>query len=298
MKEKLNFILVGVFVLALGLALIVGVLWLGAGGPKLDHKLYLTYMTESVYGLSKDAAVTYRGVEVGRVRNIDLDPDHTERVRLLLEIRADVPIREDTVAMLDVQGLTGLAHVDLEGGEGVAPALQPKAGEKYAVIPSRTSLREQWSRTLTQLLANLSDTSERLNRLLQDRYLDEVLQDLQSTLSNTREVSDRMLHILEQVDRDVVSQLPVMVEQLHVSVASLEQMAQQITTTSKALDQLIINSGGELEHFTAQSLPEASALVVELRQAAENLRRFSEEVERHPEILLRGAPEPRPGPGE
>jgi len=39
-------------------------------------------------------------------------------------------------------------------------------------------------------------------------------------------------------------------------------------------------------------------MMVELRQAAENLRRFSEELERHPEILLRGAPQPRPGPGE
>ena len=298
MKEKLNFILVGVFVLVLGLALITGVLWLGAGGPKLDHKLYLTYMTESVYGLSKDAGVTYRGVEVGRVRDIALDPDHTERVRLLLEIRADVPIREDTVSTLDVQGLTGLAHVDLQGGEGIAPALQPKPGEKYPVIPSRTSLRAQWSDATTQLLANLSNISERLNRLLQDQYLEDVLQELQSTLSNSREVSGRVLHILEQLDSDVVAQLPVLLEQLYVSVASLEQMAEQITTTSTALDQLIRTSGGELEHFTAQSLPEASTLVMELRQAAENLRRFSAEVERHPEILLRGAPEPRPGPGE
>ena len=298
MKEKLNYILVGVFVLVLGLALIAGVLWLGAGGPKLDHKLYLTYMTESVYGLSKDAAVTYHGVEVGRVRDIDLDPDNTERVRLLLEIRADVPIREDTVSTLDVQGLTGLAHVELQGGEGTAPALQAKPGEKYPVIPSRTSLREQWSKNLTQLLATLNDTSEQLSRLLKDRNLEEILQDLQATLGNSREVSGRMLHILEQVDRDVMSQLPVLLEQLYVSVASLEQMAEQITTTSIALDQLIHTSGGELEHFTAQSLPEASTLVMELRQAAENLRRFSEEVERHPEILLRGAPEPRPGPGE
>jgi phospholipid/cholesterol/gamma-HCH transport system substrate-binding protein len=68
MKDKLNFTLVGLFVLVLGIALIAGVLWLAAGGPKPAYKLYLTYMTDSVYGLSKDSAVTYHGVDVGRVR--------------------------------------------------------------------------------------------------------------------------------------------------------------------------------------------------------------------------------------
>jgi hypothetical protein len=65
-----------------------------------------------------------------------------------------------------------------------------------------------------------------------------------------------------------------------------------------ALEEVVRSSGGDIETFTGQALPEASALVVELRQAAENLRRFSEELEQHPEILLRGAPEPPPGPGE
>ncbi|NNF95958.1 MAG: MCE family protein [Halobacteria archaeon] len=298
MKDKLNFSLVGLFVLVLSLTLIAGVLWLGAGGPKPDRKLYLTYMTESVYGLSKDSAVTYRGVNVGRVRKIDFDPNNTERVRLLLEIRADTTIREDTIATLETQVLTGLGHIYLQGGEGTAPILQAKAGEEYPVIPSRTSMRGQWEKSVSNMLANLNDIAERINRLLDDRYLEEVLDELRVTLNNSREVSDRMRKILEQVDRDMMARLPELVEQLQVSAASVENMAEQISTTSLALEQVVHNSGGDIELFTAQALPEASALVVELRQAAENLRRFSEELERHPEILLRGAPEPPPGPGE
>jgi phospholipid/cholesterol/gamma-HCH transport system substrate-binding protein len=298
MKDKLNLTLVGLFVLVLSITLIAGVLWLGAGGPKAAYKLYLTYMTESVYGLSKDSVVTYRGVDVGLVRNIDLDPDNPERVRLLLEIRADTPIREDTIASLETQGLTGLAHVNLEGGIGTAPVLQAKPGEKYPVIPSRVSLLGRWDESVEIVLGNLIEISNRINRLLDDQYLEEVLHELQATLKNSREASDRLRNILAQVDRDVAAQLPSLVEQLHTSAVSVEHMAEQIATTSSTLDQMVRSSGGELEQFTAQALPEASTLVVELRQAAENLRRFSEELERHPEILLRGLPEPSPGPGE
>jgi phospholipid/cholesterol/gamma-HCH transport system substrate-binding protein len=298
MKDKLNLTLVGLFVLVLSLTLIAGVLWLGAGGPKPAHKLYLTYMTESVYGLSKDSAVTYRGVDVGLVRRIDLDPNNPERVRLLMEIRADTPIREDTVASLETQGLTGLAHINLQGGKGTAPVLQAKPGEEYPVIASRTSPLGNWEETASKLLANLSEISDRINRLLDDQYLDEVLHELQATLKNSRDASERLRSILAQVDRGVAAQLPSLVEQLHGSAVSVEHMADQIASTSSTLEQMILRSGGDLEHFTAQALPEASTLVVELRQAAENLRRFSEELERHPEILLRGAPEHRRGPGE
>ena len=298
MKDKLNLTLVGLFVLVLGMTLIAGVLWLGAGGPKPAYKLYLTYMTESVYGLSKDSAVTYRGVDVGLVRKIDLDPDNPERVRLLLEIRADTPIQEDTIAILETQGLTGLAHVNLEGGSGTAPELKAKPGEEYPVIPSRTSLLGRWDESVEVVLGNLIDISNRVNRLLDDEHMEKILHQLQATLDNSREVSDRLRSLLEHVDRDVAVRLPSLVEQLQLSAASVEQMADQITTTSIALEQVVRNSGGDLQQFSAQALPEASAMVVELRQAAENLRRFSEELERHPEILLRGAPEPRPGPGE
>jgi len=298
MKEKLSFTMAGMFVLVLSFILIAGVLWLGAGGPKPDHKRYVTYMTESVYGLSKDSAVTYRGVDVGRVRKIELDPDNTERVRLLLEIRADTPIREDTIASLETQVLTGLAHVYLEGGEGTAPVLQAKPGEEYPVIASRTSKRAVWEKSISKTLASLSDISDRINRMLDDGYLEDVLEELRVTLKNSREVSDRLRKILEQADRDMMARLPSLVEQIEVSAVSVKQMADQIANTSRALEEVVSTSGGDVKQFSAQALPEASALVVELHQAAENLRRFSEELERHPEILLRGAPKRQPGPGE
>ena len=126
MTGKTNYVLVGLFVLALTLTLIAGVLWLGSGGPGRVYDEYLLYMQESVSGLSRDNAVKYHGVDVGRVREIALDPRRAEEVRLLLEIDRGTPIREDTVATLETQGLTGLAYINLTGGAAAWPKPTPR----------------------------------------------------------------------------------------------------------------------------------------------------------------------------
>ena len=124
MTGKTNYVLVGLFVLVLTLTLIAGVLWLGSGGPGRVYDEYLVYMQESVSGLNRDNVVKYHGVNVGRVRAISLDPERAEEVRLLLEIDRGTPIREDTVATLETQGLTGLAFINLTGGSADSPPLK------------------------------------------------------------------------------------------------------------------------------------------------------------------------------
>ena len=75
---KNTYIRIGVFVVALTTALIWGTLWLSAGGAPGEYDFYYTYMNESVSGLSPDAALTYRGVNVGKVREIMIDPNNPE----------------------------------------------------------------------------------------------------------------------------------------------------------------------------------------------------------------------------
>ena len=124
METKVNLTVVGLFVLVLGAAGIAAVLWLGSGRlSQKQYGTYLAYFTESVSGLNLHAPVRSRGVAVGSVREISLDPANPERVRLVLEVEQGTPVKEDSVAILGVQGLTGLAYVELSGGtRGVARA--------------------------------------------------------------------------------------------------------------------------------------------------------------------------------
>ena len=84
-------------------------------------------MTESVSGLNLNAPVRYRGVDVGRVRAIALAPGNVEQVQVTLDIERGTPVKEDTVAMLETQGLTGIAYVDLTAGRRDSPAIDGEA---------------------------------------------------------------------------------------------------------------------------------------------------------------------------
>ena len=125
METKVNYMLVGGFVLVLGAALIAGLLWLASGGGfQKKYDLYLALVEESVAGLNLNAPVKYRGVDVGKVRDIRLDPHKPEQVRLLFAIERGTPIKQDTQAMLKTQGLTGIAYVELDGGSLASPPLR------------------------------------------------------------------------------------------------------------------------------------------------------------------------------
>lgn len=307
MRQKGQEILVGLFVLALGTALIAGVLWLGAGGPGRSYQLYVVYMTESVAGLSRDGAVKYRGVDVGRIRDIGLAPGNPELVRLLLEIEAGTPVKQDTIATLETQGLTGLAHINLLGGSQAAAALDTTPGEEHPVIPSRPSVWGRLDRSLGELVDNLIEGSERLNALLSEENLERLAQLLRDVGrlvevladgSDTLTVAvDELAAAMHQV-REASADLPGLVGQLNASALALEKMANEIATTGVHVRRAVAARNADLQQFTAATLPEAALMVQELRLAAENFRRMSESLQRDPGLLLRGAGAPRPGPGE
>jgi phospholipid/cholesterol/gamma-HCH transport system substrate-binding protein len=307
MNARTSYILVGLFVLGLGTAFVAGILWLGSGSAGRDYNTYVVFTTESVAGLSRDGVVKYRGVDVGRVSSIDLDRNNPEKVRLLLEIQKGTPIKQDTVATLEVRGLTGLAYVNLAGGSQESPPLVAREGAPYPQIPSRPSIWGRLDQNFGTLLENLVEASNRLNTWLSDENrellirtlshleklssalaqrsdsLDQALQDLSQTLHNTRVASDK---------------LPALVADLERGSRAFERMANEFEKAGSVLGGAISARDRDVQRFTADALPEAATMISDLRQTAANLRQLSEALKRDPGVLLRGtAPEP-PGPGE
>ena len=307
MTGKTNYVLVGLFVLALTLTLIAGVLWLGSGGPGRVYDEYLVYMQESVSGLSSDNAVKYHGVDVGRVREIGLDPQRAEEVRLLLEIDRGTPIREDTVATLETQGLTGLAYINLTGGRAASPALKARPGEQYPVIESRPSTWGRLDRAVEELATNLIGVSKRFELLLSDenqRHISRSLAHLDDLSSALAERSGDMASALDDLTttlrhtRDASTGLSDLVTKLQSAASALERMADEIRDTGASMRRVVRARDRDLQRFTGEALPEAAVMINEARRAAQNLRRFSEQLERDPSVLLRGGPPRAPGPGE
>ena len=123
MRPKVSFMLVGAFVIALSAALVVAVVWLSTASADKAYDTYVMY-PPSVSGLNPNATVSYNGVEVGRVTEIELDRDDPSRVRVLLEVESGTPIKTDTVGVVAASGITGVAHISLSGGSAEAPLLE------------------------------------------------------------------------------------------------------------------------------------------------------------------------------
>jgi phospholipid/cholesterol/gamma-HCH transport system substrate-binding protein len=138
METHARFILIGLFTL-LGFIAGLGVLlWLAKVQINRTYAQY-DIVFDTVAGLSETGAVRYNGVDVGKVLTIALDRSNPSLVRIRIEIYASTPVREDTVATLASQGVTGVAFIALAGGSAEAERLTTVPPAEVPVIRSESS---------------------------------------------------------------------------------------------------------------------------------------------------------------
>jgi phospholipid/cholesterol/gamma-HCH transport system substrate-binding protein len=326
-SPRVSYALVGVFVLVLGAALTGGLLWLWSGGPGDDQKSYLVEVKGSVAGLAEDGPVLFQGVEVGQVDRIRLDPNDPGTVRVLLSVRADTPVKEDTYAELRVRGLTGMVDVNLLGSSRESPRLEREPGRTYAVIPSRPSLLPKLEESIPRIVDNVEAIAKKL-----DQVLGENQETVRRTMANVEALSDSLLETadtagqalhsfattmkrFEGTAEDVTaalkdirggaSELPGLMRDARRAVRDLRgalDEAQAALATYRAIGERVERAvqviGGDLERFAGEGLPQLHALLVEVRQSVSAVGRLARQLARNPDSLLFGAAEPPKGPGE
>lgn len=306
METKVNYTLVGLFVLLLGAALVAGILWLSAGGSyRQVYDIYLAYTSESVSGLNFEAPVKYRGVEVGRVKRISLDQG--ERVRLELEIERGTPIRTNTVAVLRVQGLTGVAYVELDGGTRDAPLLEARDGKKYPVIETGPSLLTRVDTAATDVLASLESVSGSINATLDEdnrKSFKKLLADL-ATLSGALVArKDTIESGLQDAARTAENtarasaELQRLIGRMDAGARALEKMSNDVSRLGAQTGNLVDNANDGVSRAKNELLPELEHTLAEARELSDALKRLGNELGNNPNMLLLGRQPPAPGPGE
>jgi len=303
-----NYALVGGFVLVLGAVLVAVILWLAAGGAwQKKYDLYLAIEDESVAGLNLNAPIKYNGVAVGNVRSIVLDPVNPEQVRLLFAIERGTPIKEDTVAVLKTQGLTGIAYVELSGGNINAAPLRPTSHPPYPQIRTAPSLSARLENVLTTVLAKLDNTSNNINAILSDENRAAFKSALADIALITRAIAARK----DSIDAGISSAAKTMdnaarlsaqagpvIDRIGRGADAVEKMGNEVALTSAAAGRTVGSIGADVNRFTAETLPALERLMGELNVLAGSLRRLSEQTERDPRGLLFGRKPVPDGPGE
>jgi phospholipid/cholesterol/gamma-HCH transport system substrate-binding protein len=307
LNRRVNYALVGLFVILLGLTWLGITLWLALGDYSTHYKTYRVYLDESVAGLYLDAPVKYRGVEVGKVSRIELNPSVPDQVQLTLDVEASAPIRVDTEAQLAVQGLTGIAFVDLKGGALDSPLLKAEAGQDYPVIKSSPSFFTRLDMSGTELIANINTIASRLAQLLDDQGRKSA----HDILANLGVITGTIAKRSHEIDQTLVNtarlaensakasdDLQPMLAQAHDTARAFQAMAEKVAALSDSLNHYVGGSGSGVQQFSRQVLPEVGTLISELRSLADSLRTVSGKLEDDPSVLLYGNQLEVPGPGE
>lgn len=280
METKVNYTLVGAFVLGLGAVLVAGLLWLASGGAwHSEYDLYVAMEDESVSGLNLNAPVKYNGVDVGKVRAIALDHTNPQRVTLLFAIERGTPIKEDTIAILRTQGLTGIAYVELSGGSVGSPPLHAIPPYPYPVIQTRPSLSARLENVLTTVLGKLDNTTNNVNALLSP----ENQTAFKSILGNTAQATAKLGPLIDRVGR---------------SADAVGKMGSDLSKAGNSATLAADGLGGGIKRLGTETLPEFEHLLAELGMLTASMRRLTEQTTRDPSGLIFGRTPVPNGPGE
>jgi phospholipid/cholesterol/gamma-HCH transport system substrate-binding protein len=307
MQTQSNYTLTGLFVVSLGaLAVFLG-LWIAGEVRHGESEHYIVYVEEPVTGLYENARVLFQGVPVGRVRQMELDRDNPQRVRLVIALEEGAPVRSDTTATLSTQGATGLMRLELSGGSPDAGPPGRAEGEPYPVIPSEPSFWAQLNDNVTGGLDDVEVLAGQLRSLLHEDNVAAA----SNILTNLSEITDRVANNRETIDRlmagagqlgdaaGALSQrLPETMDRLDEALVSIDRFSASVVEAADDVSSMAGAGEGGLRRFGEDTLPRINELVSELDRLATRLQRLSERLENQPDMLIQGEPAVEPGPGE
>lgn len=297
METRAAYVAVGAFVLALIVGLVVAVLWLAQGQFAQQNTRYDIYFASVATGLVEGVPVRISGVQVGRVVAVALDPQNPARVRVTVEVGSDAPIRSDSVASIEVTSLTGTAAVEISPGSKDAPLIQIQDDQRYAVIWSRDSSLQQVVSNVPQLLAKLTDLTDKLTNFVDDKNRASFA----ATLDNLNRVTTAVAAHSDDVER-LLADGAADAKDLHQAIASMNDAARkldgimsqtsnviaQTSSTIRNIDGLVKENREPLKEFTQNGLDELRQLVGQTQTLVTTMTRTVDTIERDPSRFIYG----------
>ncbi len=230
MDSKVNFTLVGIFLFSFILAILGFSFWLGKYGMESKQSdYYKVYLEESISGLNIESSIKYKGLNVGVVKEISINPNNSEQIEILLEVKNGTPIKKDTMAMLESQGITGLKYIDLVGGSKESKLLLSKKDE-IPVIKSKQSFFGSLGESTKDITHNVNILLVKLNEILNK----DNIENISGTISNINNFTSRLNKTLVKADN-------ILDNDVRNIIKDFDKFAIQLNHTLGKTDYLLTN---------------------------------------------------------
>ena len=301
METRARHLLIGLFTVSIIGAAILFALWMGAGASEGRAQIYDVLFDDTVSGLSKGSTVEFKGIRIGSVDDLRLDPANPRRVRVRIRVDADAPIYTDTYARLYTTSITGQSTIRLS--EGVGAPLKPRPGEIPIISTERSSLGKLLDGS-EDVIFNANDALVQMQALLSERNLarvERILDNLElttATFANSREDMRKTLSQLSSASAQAnavlaeASQLMQNANRLldgpgKGAFVSAQRSMASLEHTTQTLDKLLTDNRAPLD-TGFKSLAELGPAVTELRTTLASLRIVVRRLEERPTDYLFG----------
>ena len=278
MDPKPKYVVVGAFLLLFIAVSVAFVLWMYGYRGRGEYETYVILTEESVSGIRVGSPVRYKGVDVGKVVGIEIHPEDPNIIVIFMKIKKGVPIHRDTVAQIQPVGITGLSYISLSGGKEGAPYMVKIRGKSYPLVKLELSEIQKVSRSLPELLARANELLDRMNRMFNDRNIENF-----SAISENLKIATFELKKLEKRISQLAEKYKTLGDKVEPVIGRLNSLIRTLNST--AVD------------FDNGTLVEIEKTLAESRKVLGQLEALTRRLKSDPSLILYGVPGKR-GPGE
>ncbi len=285
---RANYIIVGAFTLAVLFGGFIFTLWSAKSSKDVLLAYYDISFNESVKGLSVGNDVLFTGIRVGAVTGIRISQTTPGAVTVRVGIDAETPVREDSEAKLELQGLTGISVISISGGTAGSPLSRPAEGKAGTIRYTPSPLTAVVNR-VPETLANVNALLRRLELVLSDENIAHInntvasLDKITAALANRADSIDAILTHAEKTSRDLQVLVGKAGDDLLATGEALGRAARRADETMKSLEP-------GMKQFSREGLSELRMLLVEARNLMHVLTRVGQKLENDPRRFLFGDP--------
>jgi phospholipid/cholesterol/gamma-HCH transport system substrate-binding protein len=166
METDKHYFFEGLFIIVFTVAAAIFAVWLGSAG-RHDDVVYRIHFPDSVSGLTAGDTVKFRGIDVGTVKSMTVDPDNSRLVLVEVRLRKETPVKTDTRASLTMKGITGVVVIELNGGDPAAQTLLAVTPPgKVPEIPSEKTGLKAMIDELPKLVEKFSSLEDQAKKLV------------------------------------------------------------------------------------------------------------------------------------
>lgn len=304
MERNANYTLVGFVSLLIFLAAVVFVIWLGRFQFNRDFDLYDIVFAGPVRGLTEGGEVHFNGIKVGEVTKIGLDPRNPTQVVARARVTSDVPIRTDSFATLEPQGITGVNYVQITPGTTRNRLLKEVTPDgQVPILRSQPSALSDLLEGGGTVLARAVEALDRVNKVLSDRNIATLSATLGDVNVLTAEAREQRQIFADA--RAAIQSFDKAAADISAATRSARELVdgdgkRALDDVGKAADEIkaaaadarsMINSlKGPTTDFAVNGLPQLQSAIIGLQSATESLERLANEIENSPRALITKEP--------